>query len=209
RHDEAAAKIEAASKAGDDLDAGNAALTLAYQTKNDPRWLGIADRLLARAAKSMPESSDVLQQQARVRYLQGRYDDQISIYHAIIDQKPADVTFLNEMAWTLSENLDRPKEGLERADEMVGKVGRQPNLLDTRGVILIRLGKLDEAIADLEIAAKAIPTGPYLYHLARAYRLKGREDDFRKVRARAKDAGLRPEQLQPSELADWEQVMEK
>ena len=81
---------------------------------------------------------------------------------------------------------------------MIERAGSQANLLDTRGVILIRLGKLDDAIKDLESAASGMPIGPVYYHLARAYQKKGRADDFRKARDHAKQLGLRPEQLQPS-----------
>ena len=93
------------------------------------------------------------------------------------------------------------------ADEALEHVGWEPDLLDTRGVILTRLGKLDEAIKDLESAASAMPSGPVYYHLAKAYRKQGRGDEFRKARDRAKQAGLRPEQLQPSERWEWDDIM--
>ena len=142
---------------------------------------------------------------ARVRYLQGRFDEQVGLFQAILDRKPSDFTFLNDMAWTLSEDLHRPEKGLERADEVLERAGWQANFLDTRGVILTRLGKLDDAIKDLEAAAAAIPSGRCLYHLARAYRKKGGGDDSRKARDRAEQAGLRPEQLQPSDRGEWDQ----
>ena len=77
------------------------------------------------------------------------------------------------MAWTLSEDLNQPEEGLKRIDEALEQVGRQPHILDTRGVIFTRLGRLDDAISDLEAAAAALPTGPVYFHLARAYQKKG------------------------------------
>ena len=113
------------------------------------------------------------------------------------------------MAWTLSEDLNRPEEGLKRADEALDHVGWQPHLLDTRGVILTRLGKLDDAIKDLESAATALPIGPVYYHLARAYQKKGRIDESQKARDRARQAGLRIEQLQPSERGEWDTVMNR
>ena len=134
---------------------------------------------------------------------------QVAIYRTILDRKPADYTFLNDMAWTLSEDLHQPEEALERADEVLERAGRQANFLDTRGVILTRLGQLDRAIRDLESAAAAEPSGPVYFHLARAYRERGRRDDSRKARDLARKAGLRPAQLQPSERADWGRVMDQ
>ena len=91
----------------------------------------------------------------------------------MLDRKPSNFLFLNNMAWTLSEDLNQPEEGLKRVDEALERVGRQPHLLDTRGVILTRLGQLDEAVKDLEAAAAALPAGPVDFHLARAYQKKG------------------------------------
>lgn len=207
--DQAAARLEDAAQKGDPAAAGTAALVLASEPAADPRWLPLADRLLAQALKDRPDSIDLLQKQARVRYLQGRFPEQIAIYQALLDRKPADYTFLNDMAWTLSEDLHQPRKALERADEVLERVGWQPNFLDTRGVVLTRLGNLDQAIHDLEAAAAAAPSGSVYFHLARAYRKQGRQDDYRKARDRARQAGLRPEQLQASERADWTGVMEK
>ena len=62
------------------------------------------------------------------------------------------------MAWTLSEDLNQPAEGLERMHHAIKRIGREPSLLDTRGVILTRLGKFDQAISDLEAAAQVSPS---------------------------------------------------
>ena len=207
RLDDAARQLQDAARAGDLRHAGRSALALAFLPDSDPRWLKLADQYLAEALKQQPGSAELLQEQAYVRRLQSRPEDQVKIYEAILARKPAGFMFLNEMAWTLSEDLHRPEEALRRADEALEHVGWEPDLLDTRGVILTRLGKLDEAIKDLESAASAMPSGPVYYHLAKAYRKQGRGDEFRKARDRAKQAGLRPKQLQPSERGEWDDIM--
>jgi tetratricopeptide (TPR) repeat protein len=206
--DQGAAQLENAARAGDPAAAGSTALALASAPDADGRWLPLADRFLDQALKTQPDSIDLLQKQARVRYLQGRFEEQIALFRAILDHQPSDFTFLNDMAWTLSEDLNRPEQGLERADEVLRRAGWQANFLDTRGVILTRLGKLDAAIKDLETAAAALPIGPVYYHLARAYEKKGRTDDFHKARELARQTGLRPELLQPSERSEWARIME-
>src|SRR5262249_12318166 len=148
--DRALPLVENAAKGGGRDEAITAAVTLAHYPKADPRWLALADRLVAEALKTRPDSIDLLERQARIRYLQRRYDDQVALFQEILDRKPSSYVFLNDMAWTLSEELKRPEEGLAKADEALKRVGRDPNLLDTRGVILTRLGKLDDAIKDLE-----------------------------------------------------------
>ena len=92
----------------------------------------------------------------------------------MLSLNPENYLFRNNMAWTLSEDLNRPEEGLKQANEAYLRIGWRPDLLDTRGVIEIRLGRLDDAIKDLEEAATALPAGSVYFHLARTFQKKGR-----------------------------------
>jgi tetratricopeptide (TPR) repeat protein len=76
-------------------------------------------------------------------------------------------------------------------------------------VILLRLGRTDDALRDLESAAGAIPSAPICYHLARAYLAAGRPEDAAKALAKAKAAGLKPELLQPSERPELARITAK
>jgi predicted Zn-dependent protease len=114
---------------------------------------------------------------------------------------------LNNMAWTLCENLDQPAEALRRVDEAIQRVGRQPGLLDTRGVILTRLGKADDAVKDLEgAAAGPRPTASSYFHLARAYALAGQAGKARDALGRAEKAGLAPDKLEPRDRRDLDDL---
>ena len=204
--DEAASLLEETASAGDPR---GAALTALALVRSDDAWLKRADRFLDSARKAQPDSIDLLNTQATLRHLQGRYKEEIALYETILDRKPTNFMFLNNMAWTLSEDMNRPEDGLKRIDEALSRVGWQPNLLDTRGVILTRLGRLDEAINDLEAAAEALPAGSITFHLARAYKKKGRADDFQKALALLKKSGLRADQLEPSDRKEWDEVMKE
>jgi tetratricopeptide (TPR) repeat protein len=201
--EEAASILEAVVKAGGAPEAGTSAMNLASAPHADPRWLPLAETYLSTALKETPDSLDLLQKLAFVRHLQRKHPEEIALYKEILARKPNDYQFLNNMAWTLSEEMNDPQAGLDRINEAIEKVGPQPHVLDTRGVIFVRLRRFDEAIKDLETAARALPTGPVYFHLARAYQKKGRTDDFRKCRDLARAAGLTPEQLQPSEREEW------
>jgi tetratricopeptide (TPR) repeat protein len=194
---EARAQLEAAAKTGGAAEAARAMTALANELGGD--WVGHADGLLSLALKAQADSLDLLLAQAFLRHLQGDYKTEIAIYDGILAKNPTTYLFLNNMAWTLSEEMGRPQEGLQRIDEGIKRVGRQSHLVDTRGVILLRLGRTEEAIKDLEDAAAMLPTAPVYYHLARAYKKAGREADLEKYRDRARKAGLKPAQLQPSE----------
>ena len=203
---EASAMLDKASKAGAANDAVRTAIILAADGVS-PEWIDLTDRLLTPALINQPESIELLQTQAYLRHLQKNYAAEVKIYERILSLRPVNFLFMNNMAWTLSEELDRPQDGLRVIDEAITKVGRQAHLLDTRGVILLRLGKLDAAINDLEVAAIALPTPPVYFHLARAYQKAKKTAEFGKYKALAHDSGLRPDQLQPSEREEAKQLI--
>jgi tetratricopeptide (TPR) repeat protein len=207
RLDEAAAQLEQAAKGGDPGSAAASALGLAVAPKADPRWVKLADRFMAELTRGRDPSFDLYDKQALLRHLQGRYRDEVGLYRNMLDMSPPNYLFLNNMAWTYSEELKDPKEGLKWADEAVAKLGPLPAVLDTRGVILTRLSEYDKAVRDLESAIRDVPAGSFFYHLARAYLKMGKPDQARKQRDRAVEAGLTRDQLQSSELDDWDKVM--
>jgi tetratricopeptide (TPR) repeat protein len=194
---EAREQFELASKAGAVDDVARSSLVLANELGGG--WVDQAERLLGLALKGKPESIDLMQGQAYLRHLQRDYSAEINTYQDILSKNPSNLLFLNNMAWTLSEEMGRAQEGFDTVERAIAKVGRQSHLVDTRGVILLRLGRVPEAIKDLEDAAGMLPTGPIYYHLARAYKAAGREADSAKYAGLARKAGLRAEQLQPSE----------
>lgn len=207
RLDDAANQLENAAKSHP-ANAFATALSLAARPKADPRWLPLADKYLEQSRDKTPPSFDQLENEALLRHLQGRHEDEVKTYTAMLNRKPAPARFgfLNNMAWTISEDLKRPDVGIRWADEAVKTLGPTANVLDTRGVILTRLHRFDEAVRDLEAAALGQPTPSVHFHLARAYLRKGRADDARKALALAQTAGLTRERLRPEDQADWDAI---
>lgn len=204
---EAAGLLDQAARGGDPA-AVSVALNLAARPGADPTWAGLADRLLA-ADRAAPRSFDRLQKVALLRHFQGRYAEEVEAYHAMLSLGPPNYMFLNNMAWTLSEDLGRPEEGLRRADEALKRAGELPHLLDTRGVILTRLGRPVEAAESLSRAARSLDDPTVDFHLARAYLKAGKAAESRACRDRARRRGLTPGHLQPSERPSWDEVMNR
>ena len=188
-------------------DAARSSLQLATEPGASPEWINQADTLLGLALKGQPDSIELLQAQAMLRHLQGDYDAEIETYRQLRVKNADNFLNLNNMAWTLSEEKNLPQEGLKAIDEAIAKAGRQSHFLDTRGVILVRLGRVDDAIKELQAAATSLPTAPILYHLARAYRKANQQPEFEKYRDKARQAGLKLEQLQPSERREAKEIM--
>ena len=186
----------------------NALALVTSSGQPDPARLLQAEEVAQAASDRQPDSAALLTMLGYVRHFQRRYADEVALYRQALEKKPDNPDFLNNLAWALCEGLGQPKEALpyvEQAFLLAAKAAspRVPaQFFDTRGVIRTRLGDLDNAISDLEIAARARPTGSVFAHLARAYHQAGQTDKFQAAVKSALDAKLTPEQLEPNERKD-------
>ncbi|MDR3638835.1 MAG: tetratricopeptide repeat protein, partial [Isosphaeraceae bacterium] len=175
---------------------------------------GEADDATLSAAMSVIEealkhSSDdeLLTLKAMMAHQVRRYDEEVGLYRKLAQRHPENFVVLNNLAWALSEGLNQPAEGIELVDKLVRQVGRKPAVLDTRGMILIRMGRHDEAIKDLEEVAAAEPSGIHLFHLACAYHKAGRSKACRDSLERARRLGLSAHQIDPGERKLLEELL--
>jgi tetratricopeptide (TPR) repeat protein len=203
--------LEAVPKADEDDLSELVRYALALVTSSgpaDPSRLAEAEKVVQAALARQPDSPILLTRAGYLRHFQERYADEVALYRQALEKMPANPDFLNNLAWALCEGLGQPKEALpyiNRAFQEAAK-GRPPvvppQFFDTRGVIWTRLGDLDNAIADLEVAARARPTGTVLAHLARAYHKAGQTAKFQDTAEKARNAKLTPEMLEPHERED-------
>jgi tetratricopeptide (TPR) repeat protein len=194
QREEALALCRTAVKAGiqplDLREACRIALDLAVASASETTFLERARAVTETARQRAPEYDDLRVIQAMICHLQERFDEEVRHYRAVLANQPRNPVVLNNLAWALSEGLNQPSEALEKIDELLAIVGRNAEQLDTRGVILTRLDRLEEAVKDLKEAVKDGSNGVRLYHLAKAYKKMGREEDFRKTFEEARRAGL-------------------
>ncbi len=118
---------------------------------------GIADELVA-AFPNFTEGHIVRAEAARQA---GELEAAAAAYHSALRLEPFHPRANNDLAWLLSEQLDKPREALEIADKAATRSPNDPHLLDTRGAILMRLGRFTDARRDLERClelAKTIPS---------------------------------------------------
>jgi tetratricopeptide (TPR) repeat protein len=81
----------------------------------------------------------------------------LAIYATILEAQPNHPRALNDSAWILSESLRDYKKALELADRGVAAAPDDDHLRDTRGVILSKLGRLQDALKDFEKFAQLNP----------------------------------------------------
>lgn len=184
------------------------ALSLAVVQGASTETLQGADEVVVEALKREPEATraDLLIQRAHIRHLQGNFQDELKIYNAMLAAYPAEHGYLNNWAWTLSESLDKPAEGLDLIQKAIDRSGRFPTYLDTQGVILSRLGRHDAAIKILEESAPNLAGGLGYLHLARAYHLAGQDARARETLERARAAGLKPDTMEDTDRRDLEEL---
>jgi tetratricopeptide (TPR) repeat protein len=208
RLDEALELCRIATQEGDLADTLQAAQILLGIAANDPEGppsavVEILEDIVRQRSKE-PGPRTAL---AMVRHLQGNYEDEVRLYRELLSEDPKNDLYRNNLAWALSEGLNQPDEALELIEESIRRQGKAAQLLDTRGAILTRLGRLDEAIEDFQEACRQMPEGSHLFRLARAYHKAGRVEEAKATMAKALEVGLTAQRLEPSEREEFQELM--
>ncbi len=209
RNDEAFAMLQAAARAGRTenlLETARVAMTLAVDS-DDAETLAKADAVLNATQSAAPHSDELAIMTAMLRHIQGKYAEEVRLYKAVLEHRPENPVILNNLAWALCEGSHLPAEALPLIEASIQVEGHTPQALDTRGVILTRLGRLDAAIHDLEEVVSREPTALHQLHLARAYKLAGRADDALKSRTLAHQVGVSPKDLDPVERPELQALL--
>ncbi len=191
-------------------DAARNSLALISRDKASPASIAMAESVIDSARKKDPNDPDLLAMAGYIRHYQNRFEEEVKIYEEALYGLPDDYNLLNNLAWALCEGVQKPEQALERINQAIKKAPVVPSsFYDTRGVILTRLGKYDEAIRDLQFAVVDRPTGLVWAHLARAYHKANRMDDFKKARDNAKKATppLTPDLLEKSDRGELERLI--
>jgi tetratricopeptide (TPR) repeat protein len=111
----------------------------------------------------------LLERKAAIYNLEGLYSDAERVYRTVVSRDPKNAVCINNLAWLILWNSSNEAEALKLVNGAMDVVGREPSLLDTRGVIFLALGQHSNALNDLQEAAKEKPTASVIFHLARAY----------------------------------------
>jgi len=142
-----------------------------------------ADALVA-GAEAVAAATDpvrkgiCLTSQGMLLYDLGKKEEAAAAYGEAFRLRGGDLTVLNNLAFTLAEDLKRPKEGLPYAERAAGLAPGDPSVLDTLGWCLFLVGRTQDALGVLSEAIDQAPTllDPRL-HLAQLYAKEGRKGD--------------------------------
>ena len=140
----------------------------------------LSDELLT-MAKSQEEKVMVLRQRGGLLYQAGNREAAAAAFEELLKVVPDDPEALNNVAYTLAEDLNRPKEALRYAKRAVELRPRDSNVVDTLGWVYYLTGDLDNAVGTLVSALQISPDNIAVhYHVAMVYKKQGKMDQARR-----------------------------
>jgi tetratricopeptide (TPR) repeat protein len=152
--------------------------------QDSPALVEAARRLLERVARGRPDVPAGWLGAAVAAHKLGRLDLAEGAFRKALEISPDSAAAANGLAWVLCEDRGDPHSALPIADQGVKRWPHDVHLLDTRSVILFRLGRLAEAKAGLLRASKLAdaqsPTAAAIrFHLARVLAASGQREEAR------------------------------
>ncbi len=116
----------------------------------------------------------------------GRFEAAIELYADHLKQHPNDAAFLNNLAWLLVTRTTQFERALSLADRAVAVDAEVAEFHDTRGHVLYRLKRHEEAIVSLRRAVELRQQyGTAHFHLAMALKAVKRHDEEKLALERA------------------------
>jgi tetratricopeptide (TPR) repeat protein len=163
---------------------------------------------LTEGIKAQPEKAAVLRLQlADLLDLLGRAAEAEPVYRQVLVQDDRNPVALNNLAWLLARRPEKADEALKLINRAVELYGPQAELLDTRAVVYLALGRTQPAIADLNTAVADAPSPASYFHLVRAHHEAKDNRSALAVLSQANAAGLTAERLHPSERDTYRRVL--
>jgi len=110
---------------------------------------------------------------ARGYYQADQYEKARAAYERVLERAPEDLMALNNLAYLLAEDLDKPEAAMSLADRAMEIAGENPaqraNVLDTVGWVHFCNGKMRDAEQTLERSIRLKPMAVNHLHLAKVY----------------------------------------
>jgi tetratricopeptide (TPR) repeat protein len=167
------------------------------------------ERKIVAAQEENPRSVNLLVYLGDLRDAEGRYDEAVAAYRKVLEIKPDNILALNNLAWLLAFQYNRSSEALKLLEEAIRVAGLRPDLLDTRGVILSRMDRHQEALNDLEEAIAQQPNGLRYFHLAQVYWVQNKKNEASKAWKRSSELGIKPYDIHALERDGYSRLQQE
>lgn len=166
----------------------------------------IAERILQAAMARNAQAVRAVRQVAQTLQAQGSKAASEKLYRMLLRNHPNDIIIMNNLAWMLSEDNGEHQEALAMAERALKLRPDYANLLDTHGVICLRLKRYDDAARSFARAISLLaPRAPYYalmhYHLAEAYEGMGQQGEARQFYQESLELNTRFRGLTPQQTS--------
>lgn len=177
-----------------------AALTAARSPAGDSSQ---AQQFISRALERYTNDRELLFNVAAMRSMQGDDRGAIELLRLSLKLAPHDAAALNNLAMLLCETPAGGAEALACIELAAKAIGSQPELLDTKGWILLRQRRPDQAESIFNDILFRSPGNPkYRFHLALSLQAQGKAAAAQDALAQAERDGLAAELLSPVEQSE-------
>jgi len=185
----------------------SASVLVLYTAKSgEAQWRRVAGWLERESAKK-PGDAKLLGSLAAVRRLQKDYRGVVALCRRILELEKSDTLTMNNLAWLLALDANEGAEALKIINRAIELDGPQPGFLGTQGVILMKLGKAQEAVKVLEEAVAESPTtAQHHFHLALAHLRANNRSAAIGAYHQAKRLGLNDDTIDPLEQDAYQQI---
>ncbi|PAY16622.1 hypothetical protein CKO51_25965 [Rhodopirellula sp. SM50] len=159
-------------------------------------------QILDEAVKAYPENAALNDSVATWAMQRGENERAIALYLKVLRTDPRRLRPLNNLAMIFAELPGRELEGLKHIDDAIEVAGEDAELLDTKGTVLLRGNRVQEAVRQFE---KAIQSGEeknlprYQFHLVQALLKLDRLQDAKKIWSEINFRDLDLQGLTPAE----------
>lgn len=173
---------------------------------NDMSKLPDHEKTISHALHEHGENAGLMDAVGTLRLMQGRYDDSVAMYEQALKRDPNRIRSLNNLAMALSETPSRAKEAIKPINLAIALGHENPELLDTKGVVLLRMDNPSEAEIVFRKAIAASEDSRYRFHLIVALLGQGKKADARSEWKELDIDSLDSSTLTPSERKQLEQM---
>jgi tetratricopeptide (TPR) repeat protein len=172
--------------------------------KVDRQQRDSAEAVLNLALEQHGKNLPLLFSVASLRIIEGKNDQAVELLRKAYAVSPRSLLVLNNLALALAMTSGGQNEALQHIDRAIAIAGEYPELLDSKGWILLQQRKAAEAEALFREAISLPPGDPrHHFHLALACQAQGKDQDAREAFQRARSTNLSMNLLTPQERSQW------
>lgn len=130
----------------------------------------------------------------------------IAVYDRALELQPNSATVLNNLAYAEAFSDDRRELALQHIDRAIANDGPRRQYLDTRAMVLLQLGRSEEARRELEHLTAMVHSPVYCLHLAVAQHRLDNQDLAKQALRQGREQGFDPAELHPLEQPWFDEV---